>query len=109
MFLHLWLKAFSTFRINSGSISITRKIFGSGKTIPSDEKMNDIIKIVKSIENSSLLIIDVSETIKNRAKEKGGFLGMLLDTLGASFLGNMFVWKVALRASEETIRASQEF
>ena len=32
--------------------------------------MNDIIKIVKSIENSSLLIIDVSETIKNRAKEK---------------------------------------
>ena len=67
---HLWLKTFSTFRINSGSISITRKIFGSGKTILSDEKMNDIIKIVKSIENSSLLIIDVSEKIKNRAKEK---------------------------------------
>ena len=47
--------------------------------------------------------------LKREQRKKGGFLGMLLDTLGASFLGNMFVWKVALRASEETIRASQEF
>ena len=46
--------------------------------------MNDIIKIVKSLEESSLLIKGVSETNKNEAKEqKGGFFGMLLGTLGA--------------------------
>ena len=51
--------------------------------------MNDIIKIVKSLEESVLLIKGVSETIKNEAKEqKGGFLGMLLCTLGVSLLGN---------------------
>ena len=43
--------------------------------------MNDIMKIVKSLEDSGLLIKDVSETIKNDAKEqKGGFLSMLLGT-----------------------------
>ena len=43
------------------------------------------MKIVKSLENFGLLIKGVSETIKNEAKEqKGGFLGMLLCTLGAS-------------------------
>ena len=47
--------------------------------------MNEIMKIVKSLENFGLLIKGVSETIKNEAKEqKGGFLGMLLCTLGAS-------------------------
>ena len=53
-------------------------------------KMNDIMKIIKSFEESGLLIKGVSETIKNEAKEqKGGFLGMLLDILGASILGNL--------------------
>ena len=43
-----------------------------------NEEMNDIIKIVKSLEESGLLIKGVSETIKNEAKEqKGRFLGML--------------------------------
>ena len=50
--------------------------------------MNDIMKITKSLEESSLLIKGVSKTIKNEAKEqKGGFLRMLLGTLGASSLG----------------------
>ena len=49
--------------------------------------MNDIMKIVQSIEKSGLLIKDVTETIKHEAKEqKGGFLGMLLGTLDASLL-----------------------
>ena len=49
--------------------------------IISNEEMNDIMKIVKSLEDSGLLIKDVSETIKNDAKEqKGGFLSMLLGT-----------------------------
>ena len=49
--------------------------------IISNEEMNDIMKIVKSLEDSGLLIKGVSETIKNDAKEqKGGFLSMLLGT-----------------------------
>ena len=52
--------------------------------------MNDIIKIVKSLENSGSLLKDVSETIQHEAKERrGGFLSMLLGTLGASLLRNL--------------------
>ena len=51
--------------------------------------MKGILKIVKSLEDSELLLKGVSETIKNEAKEqKGGFLRMLLGTLSASLLGN---------------------
>ena len=70
--------------------AIHKKMFGSGtKTlIIPNEEMNDIIKIVKSIEKSSLLIKRVSETTKNEAKnKKSKFLGMLLGTLGASLSG----------------------
>ena len=65
-------------------------MFGSGFTtlIISNEEMNDIMKIIKSLEEFGLLIKAVSKTIKNEAKEeKGGFIGMLLGTLGASLLG----------------------
>ena len=49
--------------------------------------MKDIIKIVKSLEDSGLLLKGVSETIQNEAKEqKGGFLSMLLCTLRAILL-----------------------
>ena len=52
--------------------------------------MNDTMKIVKSLEESGLSMKDVRKTIENEAKEqKGGFLGMLLGTLGASLLGNL--------------------
>ena len=51
--------------------------------------INDIIKIVKSVEDSGLLLKGVTETVQNEVKEqKGGFLNMLLGTLGASLLGN---------------------
>ena len=72
--------------------AIHKKMFGPGTTtlIISNEEMNDIMEIIKSLEESVLLIKDVSETVKNEAKEqKGGFLGMLLGTLGASLLGNL--------------------
>ena len=50
--------------------------------------MNDIIEVVKSLEDSGLLLKGVKEAIQNQAKEQnGGFLSMLLDTLGASLLG----------------------
>ena len=68
--------------------------------------MNDILKIVKSLENSGLLLEGVSETIKNEAKEqKGRFLSMLLGTLGASLLGKLLADKGVIRAGEGTIRA----
>ena len=52
--------------------------------------MNDMIKIVQVLEDFSILSKAVTKTIKNKIKEqKGGFLSMLLGTLGASLLGNM--------------------
>ena len=62
--------------------------------IISNDEIHGIIKIVKSLEDSGLLIKGVTETVQNEVKEqKGGFLGMLLGTLGASLLGNILtVW-----------------
>ena len=67
-------------------------MFGLGTTtlIISNEEVNDIMKIVKFLEESGLLIKGVSETIQNEAREqKVRFLTMLLRTLGASLLGNL--------------------
>ena len=67
--------------------AIHKKMFRSGNTTLniSNEEMNDIMKIIKSLEESGLLIKSDGETIKNEAKEqKGGLLGILLITLGAS-------------------------
>ena len=73
--------------------------------IPNDE-MKDIIEIVKSLEDSSLLPEGVSETIQNKAKEqRGGFLSMLLGTLGVSLLGNILAGKGINRAGEGIARA----
>ena len=56
--------------------------------------MKGIIKIVKSFEDCGLLLKGASETIQNEAKEqKGGFLSMLLGTLGANLLGNILAGK----------------
>ena len=63
--------------------------------------MKDIIEIVKFLEDSGLLLKGVSETIQNEAKEqKGGFLSMLLGTLGASLLGNILAGKGAIATSQ---------
>ena len=71
-----------------------------------NDEMEEIIKVVKSLENSGLLFKGVSETIQNEAKEqKGGFLSMLLGTLGASLLGNILAGKGMNRAGEGSIRA----
>ena len=52
--------------------------------------MNDTMKIVQAFEDSNVLLKAVTKTIKNEAKEqKGGFLSILLGTLGASLLGNL--------------------
>ena len=80
---------------------LKKKIHGSRTTtlIISNEEMNDVIKIIQSLEDSNILLKGVTNTIKNEAKEqKGGFLSMLLDTLGASLLGNLLSGKVIARA-----------
>ena len=82
-----------------------KKMVRSGFTtlIISNEEMNGIMKIVKPLEESGLLTKDVSKTIKNEAKEhKGEFLGRLLDTLGASLLGNLVTGRGTIRADEGT-------
>ena len=61
--------------------------------------MNDVIKIVQALEDSNILLKGVTETVKNKIKEqKGGFLSMLLGTLGASLLGNLLIGKGFVRA-----------
>ena len=60
----------------------------------SNEEMNDIMKIVQALEDSNILLKGVTKTIENETKEqKGGFLSMLLGTLGASLLGNLLSGK----------------
>ena len=116
---------FNTISINCSSISnrcsYSKKILGSGMTalIISNEEMIDIMKMNKFLKYAVLVIYGVSETIENEVKEqKRRFLGMLLGTLGASLLGNMFGSKVfkcskiprrgAIRAREEVIRSGQD-
>ena len=88
--------------------AINKKILGSGITtlIISNDEMNDILKIVKSLEDSGVLLKGVNETFKNEEKGQNGvFLSMLLGTLGASLPGNMLPGKGVNRAGEGTIRA----
>ena len=74
------------------------------------KKMNDFMKIFKSLKEFGLLLQDVSETIKNDAKEqKGKFLSMLLCTWGASLLGNLLKSIGTVRSGEGTISAEHEF
>ena len=68
--------------------------------------MQDLLKTVKSLEDSGLLLDGITETVKNEVKEqKGSFLSMLLSTLGASLLGTMLAGRRVVRAGEGTIRA----
>ena len=74
------------------------------------EEMNEVIKIIKLLEVSGLIIKDVSKTIKNEAKEKKGeFLSMLLWILGASLLDNLWTGKSTIKAVNDTVSAGQDF
>ena len=99
---------------SAADAGIHKKILGSGHNnitlIISNDEMDYILKIVKSLEDSGVLLKGVSETIHNEAKEqRGGFLSMLLGTLGASLLGDILskglAGKGVTRAGEGTIRA----
>ena len=89
--------------------SIQKKIHGSGiKLIIEEEDMQDIIKIIKELENSNILFKGVSKTIENEIKEqRGGFLSMLLETLGAILLGNLLTGKGIMRAGDGIVRAGE--
>ena len=90
---------------------IHKKILRSGTTtlIISNDETEDIIDIVKSREDSGLLLKGVSETIQNETKEqKVGFLSMfsmLLCELGANLLGDVLASKGMNRAGEGYLRA----
>ena len=94
---------------------IKKKILGSGHIIIicnfiiiynitltiSNDEINDIIKLAKSLEDSGLLLKRVTETVENEVKEqKGRFLSMLLGTLGARLLGNLLTGRGIYRAGK---------
>ena len=90
-------------------VAINKKILRSGNhttLIISNDDMQDLLKIVKSLEDSGLLLDGNTETVKNEVIElKAGFLSMLLGTLGASLLGYMLAGRGIIRAGEGSIRA----
>ena len=90
--------------------SIQKKIHGSEvKLIIEQEDMNDIMKIIEALENSYILLKGVSKTIENETEEqRGGFLSMLLGTLGASLLGNLLTGgKGVMRVGDGIVRAGE--
>ena len=69
--------------------------------IISNDEIEDIIKIVKSLEDSGLLLKGVTKTVQNEVKEqKGGFFSALLVTLGASLLGVLLIGKGVYKAGK---------
>ena len=69
------------------------------------------MKIVQALEDSNILLREITKTIENETKElKGAFLGMLLATLGTSLLGNMLAGKGIFRAGyENKINKGKEY
>ena len=100
---------------SAADAEIHKKILRSGHNnnttlIISNDEMDDILKIVKSLEDSGVSLKGVSETIQHEAKEqRRRFLSMLLGTLGASLLGDVLSKSLSgrgvIRAGEGTIRA----
>ena len=103
---------------SAADAGIHKKILGSGNTtlIISNKDMEDLIKIVKPLEDSGLLLKGVTESVQNEVKEqKGGFLSILLGTRGASLLGNLSIGKGINkngkgihRAGEGILRAGED-
>ena len=88
---------------SAADAAIQKKIYGSGTAALtfSNEEMDDIMKIIKSLEESGLLIKGIREVTKNEAKEqKSRFLSILLRTLAASILGNVLAVEGVRRGGE---------
>ena len=86
-------------------------MLGSGNNttlIISNNEIEDLIKWVKSLEDSGLLLKGVTELVQNEIKEqKGGLLSMLLGTLGASLLGNLLTGKGVNKKGKGIYRAGE--
>ena len=66
--------------------------------------MNDIIKVIKSLEDSSVLIDGVTETVKDEIKkQEGGFDGALLPPLTASLV-QLVISSIVKGISERGVR-----
>ena len=74
---------------------------GTKTLIISNEEINDIMKIIQALENSNILIKEVTKTINETKEQKGGILSMLLGILGASLWGNLLTGKGIVRAGSE--------
>ena len=82
---------------------------GNKTLIISNNDLNDLIKIITSLEEHDIIKV-TRKTIKNETKEqKGGFLSMLLGTLGASLLGNSLAGKGMYRTGKGLYRTGQGF
>ena len=96
---------------SAADAGIHKTILGSGSNttlIISNKDIDDLIKIVKSLEDSGLLLKGVTESVQNEIKEqKGGFLSMLLGTLGASLLGNFLTGKGVNNKGKRIHRAGE--
>ena len=108
-----------TAAVSAADAGIHKEILGSGRhsssashntttLVVSNIDMEDLIEIVKSLEDSGLLLKRVTESVQNEVKEqKGGFLSMLLGTLGASLLANLLTGKGAFHAGKGIHRAGK--
>ena len=96
---------------SAADAGIHKKILLSGNNttlIISNKDMDDLIKIVKSLEDSGLLLKGITESVQNEIKEqKRGFLNMLTGTLGASLLGNLITGKGVNKKGKGTHRAGE--
>ena len=95
---------------SAADAGIQKKILGSGNTTLtiSNKDIEDLIKIVKALEDSGLLLKGVTESLQNEVKhQKGGFLSMLLGTLGAGLLENFLTGKGVNRKGKGIQRAGE--
>ena len=96
---------------SAADAGIHKKILGSGghtTLIILNNEIEDLIKIVKSLGDSGLLLKEITESVQNEIKgQKSGFLSMLLGTLGASFLGNLLTGKGVNKKGKGINRAGE--
>ena len=95
---------------SAADAGLHKRILGSGNAtlVISNKDTEDLIKIVKSLEDSGLLLKGVTELVQNEVKEqKGGFLSMLLCTLGASLLENLLTGKGVNKKGKGINRAGE--
>ena len=98
--------------MSAAEATIENKIYGSGGTALTiaNEKMEDIMKIVKSLEESRLLVKGMNETVNNETKEqKVQFLPMSFGALAASMLGSALKGRGVIRVGAGTIRPGKNF